>query len=441
LNEAANLLTELIQNRCVNPPGDEMRSIQTVQRTLKEHGIESSVFESAPNRGNLVARIPGTNTGPSLMFGPSHVDVVPVEDASAWSVDPFSGVIKEGHVWGRGALDMLFIVAAQVRAFIQLHDEGFQPTGDLILLIVSDEEAGGGLGAGWMVNHHLELIKTDYAVTEAGGISISPGKVLFMTGEKGVARKRVSFRGKAGHGSMPRSGDNALVKVSEAITRLSKYDPPTTTKHLRQLADGMQMGLIPRLMLTNPLLLPLTLSRLRGQSPMMAMLVHGLSRMTVSPNMARGGVKVNVIPENAYVDLDIRTLPGQDEEYVTSQLRRALGPLAGEAAIDDPAGPERGLMSYGSASPSQSKFVDAMERAVQREIPGCRLVPLIMPGASDARYIRGQGGEAYGFSLFDPETPSNQLADLAHGSNERVSLKTLELTQRAHYHLARDFLK
>jgi acetylornithine deacetylase/succinyl-diaminopimelate desuccinylase-like protein len=262
-----------------------------------------------------------------------------------------------------------------------------------------------------------------------------------MTGEKGVARKRVSFRGKAGHGSMPRSGDNALVKVSEAITRLSKYDPPTTTKHLRQLADGMQMGLIPRLMLTNPLLLPLTLSRLRGQSPMMAMLVHGLSRMTVSPNMARGGVKVNVIPENAYVDLDIRTLPGQDEEYVTSQLRRALGPLAGEAAIDDPAGPERGLMSYGSASPSQSKFVDAMERAVQREIPGCRLVPLIMPGASDARYIRGQGGEAYGFSLFDPETPSNQLADLAHGSNERVSLKTLELTQRAHYHLARDFLK
>jgi acetylornithine deacetylase/succinyl-diaminopimelate desuccinylase-like protein len=98
-------------------------------------------------------------------------------------------------------------------------------------------------------------------------------------------------------------------------------------------------------------------------------------------------------------------------------------------------------MSYGSASPSQSKFVDAMERAVQREIPGCRLVPLIMPGASDARYIRGQGGEAYGFSLFDPETPSNQLADLAHGSNERVSLKTLELTQRAHYHLARDFLK
>lgn len=441
MNKAANLLSELIQNMCVNPPGDEMKSIQTVQRVLKEHGIESRVFESAPNRGNLVARLLGTNAGPSLMFGPSHVDVVPVEDAGAWSVDPFSGVIKEGHVWGRGALDMLFIVAAQVQAFIELHEEGLQLKGDLILFIVSDEEAGGGLGAGWMVKHYPELIKADYAVTEAGGISISPGKVLFMTGEKGVARKRIFFHGKAGHGSMPRGSDNAVVKVSEAITRLSEYDPPATTKYLSQLADSLRMGFIQRLMLTEPLLLPLTLNRLRSSAPMMAMLVHGLSRMTVSPNMVRGGVKVNVIPENAYVDLDIRTLPGQDEEYVMSQLRKALGSLAGEAVIEDPAGPERGLMSYGSTSPSQSKFVDAMERAVKREIPDCCLVPLIMPGASDARYIRGQGGEAYGFSLFDPEAPSNQLTELAHGTDERVSLKTLELSQRVHYHLAKDFLK
>ncbi|MDH5200632.1 MAG: M20/M25/M40 family metallo-hydrolase [Candidatus Bathyarchaeota archaeon] len=375
------------------------------------------------------------------MFGPAHVDVVPVENVDAWHEDPFSGIVKEGHVWGRGALDMLFIVAAQVQAFIKLHEEGFQPKGDLILLVVSDEEAGGTYGAGWMAENHPELVKTDYAVTEAGGISIAPGKVLFMVGEKGVARKRVSFRGKPGHGSMPLASDNAVVKLSEAVTRLSRYNPPLTTEHLGHVADGLGLGFVQRLMLTNPVLLSLALGRLKSQQPLMAMLLHGLSRMTISPNMVQGGVKVNVIPEKAHVDLDIRTLPGQDEDYVITHLREALGPLADDAVIEDPPGPERGLMSYGSSSPARSEFVDAMERAIRKEMPGATLVPLIMPGASDCRFMRAQGAHAYGFSLFDPETPTNHLADLAHGTNERVSVKTLELTQRVHYQLAKDFLK
>jgi acetylornithine deacetylase/succinyl-diaminopimelate desuccinylase-like protein len=439
LKDTISLLSELIRNRCVNPPGDELRSIETVQRRLQEHGIESRVFESAPNRGNLVSRITG-NDGPKLMFGPAHVDVVPVEDLDSWEEDPFSGVVKEGYVWGRGALDMLFIVAAQVQTFIKLHEEGFQPKGELILLVVSDEEAGGTHGAKWMVENHPELVQTDYAVTEAGGVSISPGKILFIAGEKGVARKRVSFRGKSGHGSMPHGSDNAVVKLSEAVTRLSRYDPPLTTEHLSHVAQGLGLGFVQRLMLTNPWLLPITLGRLEGREPVMAMLMHGLSRMTISPNIVHGGVKVNVIPEKAYADLDIRTLPGQDEDYVISHLRKALGPLAEEAVIEDPPGPERGFMSYGSSSPARSEFVDAMERAIRRELPGGTLVPLISPGASDCRHVRAQGAHAYGFSLFDPETPTSHLADLAHGANERVSVRTLELTQRVYYHLARDFL-
>jgi len=150
---------------------------------------------------------------------------------------------------------------------------------------------------------------------------------------------------------------------------------------------------------------------------------------------------VNVIPETAHVDLDIRTLPGQDGEYVISQLRRALGPLAGEAIIEDPPGDERGLMTFGSSSPFQSVFVDAMEKAVRKEMPGGTLVPLILPAASDCRFMREQGAEAYGFSLFDPETPTSHLAELAHGVNERVSIKTIELTQKVYHHLAKDFLK
>ena len=438
LNETVGLLSELIQNRCVNPPGNEMKSLRTIQRFLQERDIESQIFESAPDRGNLVARIPGTGDGPRLMFGPAHVDVVPVENADAWEEDPFSGTVKDGYVWGRGALDMLFIVAAQVQAFVELHGEGFQPKGDLILLVVSDEEAGGAYGTGWMMKNHPEQVQADYAVTEAGGLSIAPGKIVFMNGEKGAAWKRVSFKGTSGHGSLPYGSDNAVVKASEAVIRISEYNPPPTTKYLSELANGLGLGTFQRLMLTNPIFLPFTLSRLRSREPGMAKAIHGLSRMTLSPNMVRGGVKVNVIPENAHIDVDIRTLPEQDDEYVITHLRKALGPLAEEATIEGPSG--GGPASFGSISPASSEFVNAMEKAVRKEVPNGTLVPFIMPGASDCRFLRERGSDAYGFSLFDPETPLSHLEKLAHGANERISIKTVELTQKVYYHLATDFL-
>jgi len=440
LKETISLLSELIQNKCINPPGNEMKSIKTIQRILSEHDIESQVFESAPNRGNLVARIPGTGHGHRLMFGPAHVDVVPVENFDAWSEDPFSGIVKDGYVWGRGALDMLFIVATQVQAFVKLYEEGFQPKGDLILLAVSDEESGGTHGTGWMLKNHPKLIETDYAITEAGGVSVAPGKILFISGEKGVSQKRIDFKGKSRHGSMPYGSDNAIIKMSKAVTRISSYVPPVTTKYISDLADGLKLGFIQRQMLTNPWLLSFTLSRLRSREPTMAMLLYGLSRMTISPNIAEGGLKVNVVAEKAHIDLDIRTLPRQDEEYVISQLRKALGPFAEEAVIDD-LGATEGILSFGNASPSRSDFVAAMEKAVNRELPNSTLIPLISPGASDCRFLRELGTGAYGFSLFDPETPSSHLAELGHGINERVSIKTLDLTQKVYYNLARDFLR
>lgn len=440
LKDTISLLSELIQNKCINPPGNEMKSIKTIQRILHEHDIASQVFESAPNRGNLVAKIPGMGLGPKLMFGPAHVDVVPVENSDAWIEDPFSGIVKDGYVWGRGALDMLFIVATQVQTFVKLYEEGFQPKGDLILLVVSDEESGGMYGTEWMLKNHPKLIETDYAITEAGGISIAPGKILFISGEKGVSQKRISFEGKSRHGSMPYGSDNAIIKMSEAVTRISRYVPPITTKYISDLVGALKLGFVQRQMLTNPWLLSFTLNRLKSREPTMAMLLNGLSRMTISPNIAQGGLKVNVVAEKAHIDLDIRTLPGQDREYVFSQLRKALGPLAKDAVIDDLKNSE-GILSFGSASSSHSDFVSAMEKAVNREMPNSTLIPLISPGASDCRFLRVLGTGAYGFSLFDPEMPSSMLAELAHGVNEKVSIKTLDLTQRVYMSLARDFLK
>jgi len=329
---------------------------------------------------------------------------------------------------------MLFIVAAQVRTFINLHEEGFKPKGDLILFIVSDEEAGGAYGAEWMVNNHRELVKVDYAVTEMGGLPITPNKFSFVYGEKGVSSKRIIFKGKPGHGSMPYGSENAAVKMSEGLNRISKYRTPITTKYLDILANEIAQGFIQRLMLTTPWLLSFTLKALIKQQPSTAKMVHALSRMTISPNKVNGGVKVNVIPEKAEIELDIRTLPGQGDDYVMSHLKKALGTLSNEAVIEDI------LTSDGNESPSRSDFVSKMEQAVKKEIPSARLVPMILMAISDSRFLRDIGVDVYGFSVFEPETSLNQISDFIHGTNERISVKTLELTQKVYHHLAKGCL-
>jgi len=179
------LLSELIRNRCVNPPGGEMRSIISIRGYLRRRGVESVVYESAPGRGNLVARIPGAGGGPGLMFGPGHVDVAPVGKPDAWEVDPFQAVIRDGYMWGRGSHDMLFMVVAHVQAFADLSCSGFTPSGDLTLLVVCDEEDEGTFGTGWMLENHPEMVRTDYAVSEAGGWPREPGEVVFTYSESG----------------------------------------------------------------------------------------------------------------------------------------------------------------------------------------------------------------------------------------------------------------
>jgi acetylornithine deacetylase/succinyl-diaminopimelate desuccinylase-like protein len=219
VEETTELLCALIQNKCVNPPGNEIKSLNTIHKFLQERNVESQIYNTAPDRGNLVARIPGIEKGPKLMFGPAHIDVVPVVKPEDWEVDPFGGVVKDDHVWGRGAFDMLFIVATQIQAFIKLKEENFQPKGDLILFIVSDEEAGGEYGVKWMFENNPGIIQVDYAITEAGGISMAPGKILFIIGEKGGSSKRISFKGTPGHGSMPYNSDNAAHKAAQGIVR------------------------------------------------------------------------------------------------------------------------------------------------------------------------------------------------------------------------------
>ncbi len=197
----------------------------------------------------------------------------------------------------------------------------------MIPLIVADEEAGGIYGAEWMLNKHPDLVATDYLVTESGGLSIALGKVVYIIGEKEGAWKRISFKGTPGHGSMPYGSENAVHKAARAVTLLTEYCDskiPLSTEYLSYLAKGLGLGFISRLMLSNKKLLSFTLKKLKNKDLQMARVVHGLIRMTISPNIVQRGTKVNVIPGTAYIDVDIRTLPEQDETYVETHLKKSI---------------------------------------------------------------------------------------------------------------------
>ncbi|MHA1511907.1 MAG: M20/M25/M40 family metallo-hydrolase [Promethearchaeota archaeon] len=416
-----------------------MKSIRLIEDLLKSKGIECNVFETAPNRGNLIARIKGAADGPRLMFGPSHVDVVPVPNPEKWSVDPFGGEIKDGFIWGRGALDMLFISATQIQAFIQIHEEGITK-GELILFIVSDEEAGSIYGVKWMMDNHPELIEADYSFSELGGFPLSKNKLVCVIGEKGGAFKKLTFSGTPGHGSMPYASDNAVVKASKAILRIQNYCDnkiPITTEYLKYLADGMGMSKIQKVMVTTKFLVPITQKLLRKKDPQSAINIHSLSRMTMSPNMVKGGIAPNVIAANASVVVDIRTLPGQDDEYVLKHLKKALGDLAGETEITQLEKEEGGISSVGNVSEASSEFISLMEKAVNMELPGSKLVPTLMPMVTDMRFMREKGTQSYGFSLLDSNFTTKDMKNLIHGIDERVRLTTVELSLKVYYNVAK----
>lgn len=442
IDEIVRLMQECIRNKCVNPPGGELRSIKVLEKYLLSYDVKPQLFQSASERGNLYAEIKGTGERPSLMFGPAHVDVVPVENEETWEVPPFEGIVKDNCVWGRGAFDMLFIVACQVVVFAHLASENFKPRGDLKLLIVSDEEAGGTAGICWMIENEREKTRVDYAITEFGGIPVTPNHYTFFYGEKGASWMRMRFKGTEQHGSMPYRSDNAVGKMADAIVRLEKYKSGTDTSIIKRFMEGASIGGIQKFLVTRKRLLPVMLKVLAGRSIAQAKLFHSLSQMTISPNMCKGGTKVNVVPGNAELQIDVRTLPGQDEEYVIRSLKDALGDLASEVVIEKVPPEEGGFASYGSMSDPESELVCLMKKVLKGTLDDeAELVPMIAPGATDSRTLRKEfGTEAYGFSIMSDTFDSNELASMAHGDNERIDLESIKLTAEAYKSLAEQFL-
>src|SRR3954452_5945876 len=226
--EATDLLQRLIRLDTVNPPGNETLAAELLRDYLAENGVEVELYAKVPERANLVARIPGRSADAPRLLLLSHTDTV-LADAAEWQLDPWSGELKDGEIWGRGALDMKGQVAANAVAIASLAREGFEPNGDLIFAATADEEVGDGFGLSWLCEEHPDAVRCDYCVNEGAGdrIDFGGGRIFYLcsAAEKMSSPFRLSVHGRSGHASMPGIADNALVKAAALIERLADFRP------------------------------------------------------------------------------------------------------------------------------------------------------------------------------------------------------------------------
>jgi acetylornithine deacetylase/succinyl-diaminopimelate desuccinylase-like protein len=425
MEETTDLLQHLIRNQCVNDgtpaSGHEVRSVDTLEAYLRAPGIEMERYEPSPGRGSLVLRIEGTDKTASSLHLMGHTDVVPVT-LSGWRNDPFGGELIRGEVWGRGAIDMLDVTASMAVAIKKLLASGFKPKGTLIYSAVADEEALGTHGAQWLTEHKWAEVRSDYLVTEFGGVRIPIGagaKLPIMTAEKGSQWTRLRVKGTPGHGSMPYKSDNALVKASELITRIAKYKAPLRMQDLwKGFIAGLDLPAVQRMALTTPATFDAALDRLPpGADKMM----YAATRTTLSPNMSSAGVKLNVIPDTAEVQVDIRTMSGDDGEGVHAMLRDAAGDLWKDVEIV-----EEGS-NPATSSPIDTPLWKALTKVSQRLVPGATTLPFLIVGATDARFFRRKGVVAYGYGLLSDKIPFGEFSTLFHGNNERIDQESLGL--------------
>jgi len=425
--EVTSLLCALIRFDTTNPPGNETPCAEFLRQRFEAEGIEAEVAEPAPGRGNVIARLPGEGGGKSLLLL-SHLDVVPVQEPGEWTAEPFAGVVRDGFVWGRGALDCKCLTAMEAQAMFVLKRAGVRLKGDLMFAAVADEEVGGDFGARWLANERPETLRADYCINEGGGFSLSvgPGKNVYAVdvAEKGVLWLRLRFKGRPGHGSMPRAADNALVKLSDAVQKVHRHVPPKVVVPIvRQFLTGVmvaQRGASGRLLA--PLLLDSPVSgfllRQAVRDPERAGQMDAMLRLTMSPNVAAAGSKTNIIPSAAELTLDCRLLPGQTKETVYQELRRAGLDLSSveieELESDEP-----------SWSPTDTELYRAIEEALHELAPGVPVLPLLVPGMSDSRFVRQLGGIAYGFQPTVPEEDGAELGKRVHGIDERIGVASL----------------
>jgi len=420
-DEAIDYLSTLIQFNTVNPPGNELECAQYVAELLSKEGIEPTVLESEPKRGNVIARLKGDGSKKPLLLM-SHLDVVPAE-SSRWLVPPFSGEVQDGFLWGRGTLDTKQLTVMHLLAMFLLKRQDAPLKRDIIFMANADEETGGKNGAQWMVDNHFDKIEAEFALNEGGSAMKMNGKTLFFcaNAEKGVAWMKLTALGRPGHGSMPHS-DNPTLHISNAIHRISKYRSPI-------LVDDTFRGFTTALCKVDSRGHLLKFIGVPGLGRLLLKMVKDdfikvMVQTTITPTVIKGGVKTNVIPDKCELHLDSRILPGVTQE----EIKRLVLDLAGSDKIRL----EFEAFTEASESPIATEMFSILEDVIARNYPDASVSPMMLPGGTDSRFVRVKGIPAYGFipMILDRD----DIASI-HGDNEKISIENLSFGIRMMFHI------
>jgi acetylornithine deacetylase/succinyl-diaminopimelate desuccinylase-like protein len=419
---AVALLQQLIRHKTVNPPGDERALQEELAVPFRQAGFEVSLLGRTPERPNLVARLRGAADGPVLALL-SHVDTV-LADPAEWSRDPWSGDLVDGEVWGRGAQDMKSQTAAEAAAALELAESGWRPAhGDLLVIVVVDEETGGEDGAIWLCENHPDLVRCDFLLNEGGGTVIPHGDDRLYgvcTAEKGVFRFALTTRGAAGHASMPNVADNALPKLVPLLDALATRRPAEdVTEAPRALFEALGVDGV---------------EGLRAINPALAAFAEPMASVTFAPTIISAGTKINVIPSAATLKVDCRVPPGHGRETAERRLREVLGTGDGYelAWLEE---------VIGNGSPTRSALMDAIDSWVRSEDPGARVVPTMLPAYTDSRAFRDAFPECVAYGFFPQrEMTLGEMWPLVHGKDERIKAADVGFAARAYTAIARELL-
>jgi len=433
--EIIRLEQDLVHIPSVNtglmPTGDETPVCEYVRDWLQAEGIVSEVLESAPGRGNIIARMEGSSGDAGLMFM-SHTDVVPVEDESKWRFPPFSATVADGRVYGRGASDCKGLLVAQLMAMRIMQRNGIQLQDSLILASGADEEHGGRYGFGWLAEHHPQKIMAPYAVNEGGGTPIpSAGGTTYVlgVGEKGRLQVEIDVKGSSAHASVPWQGNNALYRLRDVLSSIENYEAKRDIStslfdHLSTFAieHKPSAGNIDQI-----------IDEVEPNNPRLASMLKALSRMTVTPTIVKGGVKSNSVPESIHLTCDVRTLPNQDDKDVARELKAILDGIPGvDFEIDYMAVPNSSAFN----TPLSQSIQAATAQVLGRD--DLQWVPAISNGFTDSRFTRALGVTTYGFSGSHPD--DDQMLTRAHGTDESIGVSSLISGTKAMLVLAIDML-
>ena len=440
--EITRFLSDLIRINTTNPPGNETSAAAFISQYLAKEDIKSEIIESAPGRGSIVTRLKGSGEKPNLLLL-SHLDVVAANPAE-WSVDPFSGKVKDGYVYGRGAYDMKGMTAVEVFTLILLKRNNVPIKGDIVLAATADEEKGGEEGAGYLLNNHKEKVWCLYVLNEGGGLAIpqKKGNVYpVQTAEKGILWFKIKAKGTPGHGSTPNMADNAIVRMNKVITKLGEYQPetiyvPTLREFLSEVAKiNPEFEPYFSKLLSNPTHSEQILDELAKTDKALAEEIRPRTKTTITPTIIRGGVKENIIPSECETVFDCRVLPGQSVEAAFATIKGLLKEMDMEKLSFEVI-----QMHNGNESTTQTPLYGTISSVLKEFEPNCGVTPTLTTGGTDSRFFRETGSICYGFHPMRPDEPNDLLEKRMHGIDERITIENLVFGTSIFYETVKRFM-